>query len=74
MTTFEKVVNILVDYKDCESSSITKESTFAQLGLDSLDTVELIMNFEEEFDITIEMNEDIKTVGGIVELIEAAKQ
>lgn len=73
MTTLEKVVNILVEYKDCDPSAVTKEATFAELGLDSLDTVELIMNFEEEFGITIEMNEDIKTVGDIVELIEAAK-
>lgn len=73
MTVLEKVIKILVEYKDCDGDSITKESTFAELGLDSLDTVELLMNFEEEFGITIEMNENIKTVGDIVKLIEAAQ-
>ncbi len=70
---FEKVVKILVDYKECDAEGITMETAFADLGLDSLDTVELVMNFEEEFGVTIEMTEDIKTIGDIVKLIEAAK-
>ena len=71
--TFEKIKNILAEHKDIEPSEIKPESTFAELGFDSLDTVELIMVFEEEFGVSLEMNEDIKTVGDVVELIEAAK-
>ena len=73
MTTFDKVVKILVDYNDCDASGITPDTKFADLGLDSLDTVELVMNFEEEFGITIEMNEGLQTVGDVVELIDGAQ-
>lgn len=68
---FEKVVEILADYKELDSGSITRESSFKELGLDSLDVVELIMSFEDAFGITIEMKEDMKTVGDLVAHIEA---
>lgn len=73
MTTFDKVVKILVDYNDCDPSEIAMDTKFSDLGLDSLDTVELVMNFEEEFGATIEMNEGIQTVGDVVELIDSAQ-
>ena len=72
MTTFEKVVALLVDAKDCDADSIKMESTWAELELDSLDTVELVMNLEDEFGIPLEMNESLKTVGDVVNAIEAA--
>ncbi len=71
--TFEKVAQILADYKDMDASEIKLESTFTDLGLDSLDTVEIIMNLEDEFGISIEMSEDLKTVADVVALIDEAK-
>jgi len=71
--TLEKVIQILVNYNGCDGSTITKETTFEQLGLDSLDTVELVMSIEEEFNVSIDMNEGIKTVGDIVDIIEKAQ-
>lgn len=65
----EKVIAILAEYKECDVSEITAESTFEELELDSLDTVDLMMTFEDEFGIQIEMSEDIKTVGDIAEAI-----
>ena len=69
--TFEKVAQIIADYKDIDVASIKSESTFAELGVDSLDTVELIMSFEDTFGGTIEMSPDLKTVADIVALIDA---
>ena len=69
--TFEKVAQIIADYKDIDLASIKPESTFAELGVDSLDTVELIMSFEDTFGGTIEMSPDLKTVADIVALIDA---
>lgn len=66
----KKVSEILAKHKDIEISSITPESTFSGLGLDSLDTVELIMQFEDEFGITLSVSEDLKTVGDFVRIIE----
>ncbi len=71
--TFEKVAKILADYKDMDVSEIKPESSFADLGLDSLDTVEIIMNLEDEFGVSIEMNEDLKTVADVVSLLDEAK-
>lgn len=69
----EKVIKILADYKECDPSEINENSTFEDLELDSLDTVDLMMSFEEEFDIQLEMSEDMKTVGDVVKAIEAAQ-
>lgn len=68
--TFEKVAKIIADYKDIDVATITPESTFSELGVDSLDTVELIMNFEDELGAHIEMSPDLKTVQDIVTLID----
>lgn len=68
--TFEKVAKIIAGYKDIDVATITPDSTFSELGVDSLDTVELIMNFEDEFGAQIEMSPDLKTVQDIVTLID----
>lgn len=70
--TFEKVAKILGDYRDMDPASFTPETTFEQLELDSLDMVELIMALEEEFGVTIEMSENIKTISDVVAIIEKA--
>ena len=69
----EKIAEILRDYKGEPDLEITEQSTFAEMELDSLDTVELIMNLEEEYSITIEMNENIKSVGDLIKIIESTK-
>ena len=70
----EKVNNIIIDKLGIEESEITPEASFTgDLGADSLDTVELIMEFEREFDIAIpdEDAEKIQTVGDAVEYLKA---
>ena len=68
---FEKVVKILADYKDLDAAKVTRESSLAELGFDSLDVVELVMQFEDEFGVSIEMNESLKTVGALSDFIES---
>jgi acyl carrier protein len=72
--TFEKVARILSEHKGIEVDKIKEDSTFADLGLDSLDTVELIMQFEEEFGVTLSAGENLKSVGDFVKLIEEGKK
>ena len=67
----EKITQALRDYKDDPNLEVTEQSTFAELELDSLDTVELVMNLEEEFSVTIEMDEGIQTVGDLMKIIES---
>ena len=72
----ERVKSIIVDKLGVSDSEVTPEATFQQdLGADSLDTVELIMEFEKEFNIQIpdDKAETIQTVGDAIKYIEAAK-
>ena len=73
----EKVKAIIVEKCGVSESEVTPEASFTQdLGLDSLDTVELIMEFEKEFGITIpdDQAEGIKTVGDAIAYIENANK
>lgn len=68
-----KVIKLVVEQLDADSNSISLEDSFMDdLGADSLDTVELIMAFEEEFDIEIpdEDAENIRTVGDVIKYLE----
>ena len=70
----ERVKNIIVDKLGVEASEVITEASFTNdLGADSLDTVELIMEFEKEFGISIpdDQAEKIATVGDAVSYIEA---
>ena len=73
MATFDKVRDIVVDQLGVEADEVNIDSTFIDdLGADSLDIVELIMAFEEEFGIEIpdEAAEKIKTVQDVVYYID----
>ena len=73
MSTFNKVKEVIIDKLGVEENMIKLEAHFVNdLGADSLDTVELIMEFEEEFGIEIpdEDAENITTVGSAVDYIE----
>lgn len=70
---FDKVKKIIVDQLDVEEDKVTEAASITDdLGADSLDVVDLVMSFEEEFGIEIpdDQVEKIKTVGDIVKFIE----
>ena len=72
----EKVVKIIVDKLGVKESEVTREATFTgELGADSLDTVELVMEFEKAFGIQVadEDAEKFQTVGDVINYIEANK-
>jgi len=72
-----RVKAIIVDKLGVDENEVTESASFTtDLGADSLDTVELIMEFEKEFGITIpdEKAETIQTVGDAVAFIEAAEK
>jgi acyl carrier protein len=69
--TFEKVAKIIADFKEIDVNGITIKSTLNKdLGLDSLDTVELIMSFEQEFNITLEPDPSLQTIEDVVNMID----
>ncbi len=74
--TLERVKKVIVEQLSVEESEVTPEASFtADLGADSLDTVELVMAFEEEFGVEIpdEEAEKIQKVQDAVEFIEKQK-
>lgn len=71
--SFEKIKEIIVDQMSIDADKVTEDASFIDdLGADSLDIVELIMTFEEEFDMEIpdEEAEKITTVGSVYEYIK----
>ena len=76
MSTFDKVKEVVIDKLGVEDDKIVSEASFVDdLGADSLDTVELIMQLEEEFGIEIpdEDAEKITTVQAAVDYIDKSK-
>jgi acyl carrier protein len=72
----ERVIDIVAEQLGVDKEKVTAETSFVNdLGADSLDTVELVMELEEEFDINIpdDAAEKIQTVGQAVEYIESTQ-
>ena len=73
----ERVIDIVADQLGVEKEKITRESNFVNdLGADSLDTVELVMELEEEFEINIpdDAADKIQTVGEAIDHISNASE
>ena len=70
---FQKIVDTIVDAKGIDAASVKPESTFKDLNVDSLDIAEMVMTLEDEFGITIELEEGVATVQDLVDLIERIK-
>ncbi|GAB5403874.1 MAG: acyl carrier protein [Aureliella sp.] len=73
----ERVIDIVAEQLGVEKDKVSRDTHFVNdLGADSLDTVELVMELEEEFDISIpeDSAEKIQRVGEAVDYIEKAKQ
>ena len=70
---FEAIARLIAEHNDCDVSEITMDSKFSDLGIDSLDTVEMIMNLEDEVGYEIDLDEKIETVGELVRYVESKK-
>ena len=67
---FEAVAKLIAERNDCDPSEIKPETKFSDLGIDSLDTVEMLMNLEDEIGVEVELDEKVETVGELVAFIE----
>lgn len=68
---FEKIANYLAGQLDISAADITADTTFESLGIDSLDTVEMVMDLEDELGIELELEEKISTIGELVAFVES---
>ena len=68
---FDSIARIISERTGCDISAIKPESSFSELGIDSLDTVELLMNLEDEIGVEIELSQKVETVGELVDYVVA---
>ena len=71
---FETIAKLIAERTDKDITEVKAESTFTDLGIDSLDTVELLMSLEDEIGAEIELDEKVNTVGEFVAFVEKKMQ
>lgn len=71
---FDMIAKIIVERTGCDLSAVKPESTFAELGIDSLDTVELLMNLEDEIGIEIELDQKVETIQDLDTFIQSKQE
>ena len=71
MNMFEKIAKYLAEQLDIAVEDISADTTFESLGVDSLDTVEMIMDLEDELGVELELEEKIATIGELVAFVES---
>lgn len=70
---FNTIAKIVSERTGCDIASIKPDSKFAELGIDSLDTVELLMNLEDEIGIEIELDQKVETIDDLDKFIQKNK-
>ena len=67
---FNTIAELIAEHIDCDPSEIKMETTFESLGIDSLETVEMVMELEEELDVELELDEKVATIAELVAFVE----
>ncbi|MGI5968974.1 MAG: acyl carrier protein [Lachnospiraceae bacterium] len=69
----DTIINIIAEYLGKDASEISSSETFKEIGLDSLDVMELVMQIEEELDCKIELSQEIDNIDKLCAYIEESK-
>ena len=67
----ELIAKIVSERTGCDVATVKPDSTVSELGIDSLDTVELLMNLEDEIGIEIELDQKVETVADLDKFIQS---
>ena len=67
---FERICAYLAEQLDIPAEEITRDTTFESLGVDSLDTVEMLMDLESDLNVELDLEDKIATVGELVDFVE----
>ena len=70
---FDMIAKIVSERTGCDVADIKPESTFSDLGIDSIDTVELLMNLEDEIGMEIELDQKVETIDDLDQFIQNKK-
>ncbi|NMD38484.1 MAG: acyl carrier protein [Christensenellaceae bacterium] len=73
MMYFDAIAKIVSERTGCDISTVKPESKFYDLGIDSLDTVEMLMSLEDEIGIEIELDQKVETIDDLDKFIQSKK-
>lgn len=68
--TIEKITNAIAEYKGVDASEIDVEQSFTDMGLDSLDVVDISMNLEDDLGVSIELTPEVTTIKALAAYID----
>ena len=68
---FEAIAELIAERNDSDPSEITRDTRFQDVGIDSLDTVEMLMNLEDKIGVEVELSQKVETVGELVDYVVA---
>ena len=68
---FNTIAELIAEHMDCDPSEIKEDTTFESLGIDSLDTVEMLMDLEDKIGFEVELDQKVETVGELAAFIES---
>ena len=68
---FQAIAELIAERNDSDPAEVTRNTRFQDVGIDSLDTVEMLMNLEDKIGVEIELSQKVETVGEMVDYVVA---
>ena len=68
---FQAIEELIAERNDSDPAEVTRNTRFQDVGIDSLDTVEMLMNLEDKIGVEIELSQKVETVGELVDYVVA---
>ena len=68
---FQAIAELIAERNDSDPAEVTRNTRFQDVGIDSLDTVEMLMNLEDKIGVEIELSQKVETVGELVDYVVA---
>lgn len=68
---FRAIAELIAERNDSDPAEVTRNTRFQDVGIDSLDTVEMLMNLEDKIGVEIELSQKVETVGELVDYVVA---
>ena len=68
---FQAIAELIAERNDSDPAEVTRNTRFQDVGIDSLDTVEMLLNLEDKIGVEIELSQKVETVGELVDYVVA---
>ena len=68
---FQAIAELIAERNDSDPAEVTRNTRIQDVGIDSLDTVEMLMNLEDKIGVEIELSQKVETVGELVDYVVA---